>query len=71
MSKEIIEKLQTALADPKFADYSCFVMAGRDLKAGNLDLALNRIRVDIDKLICIDYDLYEYVQDVIAERKSQ
>lgn len=60
-NKEIIESLQVKLAESKFDDYTCFVMARRDLADGDLNGALARIKVDRDKLICLDKKLYDYV----------
>jgi hypothetical protein len=60
-NQEIIESLQNKLAESKFDDYTCFVMARRDLAEGDLNGALARIKVDRDKLICLDKKLYDYV----------
>lgn len=58
---EIIESLQNKLAESKFDDYTCFVMARQDLAEGDLNGAIARIKVDLDKLICLDKKLYDYV----------
>lgn len=65
MSKEIIEYLKQKLSDSKYDDYTVFVMARKELESGDLQLALNRIRVDLDKLICIDKELYNYISNLI------
>lgn len=59
--QEIIDSLQKKLAEPKFDDYTCFVMARSHLAINDLDGALQRIRVDMDKLICLDKKLYDYI----------
>lgn len=58
---EIIESLQNKLAETKFNDYTCFVMARQDLAEGDLNGAIARIKVDLDKLICLDKKLYDYM----------
>lgn len=65
MSEEkSIEVLKQKLSNPKLDIYTCFVMARRDLEAGNVEYALNRIRVDLDKLICEDRQFYTYLTDI-------
>lgn len=66
--KEIIASLKIKLAETKFDDYTCFVMARRDLDENNLEAAISRIKVDIDKLICLDEKLYKYVSQYLAPR---
>jgi hypothetical protein len=48
-----------------FDDYTCFVMARQDLAKGYLADAVERILVDIDKLILLDKDLYDYVRYIL------
>jgi hypothetical protein len=67
MHQAIVEQLQARLSDTMFNDYTCFVMARRDLAAFDLEGAVNRIRVDMDKLICLDDALYQYVQHLIND----
>jgi len=63
--KEFTLALQRELADPKFDDYTCFVMARKDLEKDDLAAAIERILVDIDKLISLDHDLYEYIRYIL------
>lgn len=63
--KEFTLSIQRQLADPKFDDYTCFVMARKDLEKDDLAAAIERILVDIDKLISLDIDLYDYVRYVL------
>ncbi len=61
---ESISYISKKLSDPKYNDYTCFVMARWDLDDGNIDYALNRIRVDLDKLISIDYEFYSFISAI-------
>lgn len=65
LMKEFTLSLQRQLADPMFDDYTCFVMARQDLAKGHLAEAVERILVDIDKLILLDKDLYDYVRYIL------
>lgn len=66
--KEIIPSLLEKLMELKFDDYTCFVMARKDLENGNLESAISRIKVDIDKLICLDNKLYKYISEYLIPR---
>lgn len=64
-TKEIADSLYKKLSEPKFDAYTCFIMARHELAVYNLDAALMRIRVDLDKLISLDKKLYDYIQFLI------
>lgn len=65
LMKEFTLSLQRQLADPMFDDYTCFLMARKDLSEGDLAGAVERILVDMDKLITLDKDLYDYVRYIL------
>lgn len=65
LTREFTLSLQRQLADPIFDDYTCFVMARKDLAEDDLAGAVERMLVDIDKLITLDKDLYDYVRYII------
>lgn len=60
---ELIEKLST----PMMQQLTVCRMAITDLKNGNLESAVARLRVDADKIRTDDMELYEWILNPVLE----
>lgn len=62
-----IKHLQSMLENEKFVDLSAVVLAKRKLDEGDYEQAIRQLRVDADKFICVDYELFRLVMDEFAD----
>lgn len=62
-----IKHLKTMLENKQFVDLSAVVLAKRKLDEGDYDQAIRQLRVDADKFICVDYELFRLVMDEYAD----
>lgn len=62
-----IKHLQSMLENEKFVDLSAVVLAKRKLDEGDYDQAIRQLRIDADKFICVDYELFRLVMDEYAD----
>ena len=62
-----IKHLKSMLENEQFVDLSAVVLAKRKLDEGDYDQAIRQLRVDADKFICVDYELFRLVMDEYAD----
>jgi len=62
-----IKHLQSMLENEQVGDLSAVVLAKRKLDEGDYDQAIRQLRVDADKFICVDYELFRLVMDEYAD----
>lgn len=62
-----IKHLQSMLENEKFVDLSAVVLAKRKLDEGDYEQAIRQLRIDADKFICVDYELFRLVMDEFAD----
>lgn len=62
-----IKHLQSMLENKQFVDLSAVVLAKRKLNEGDYDQAIRQLRVDADKFICVDYELFRLIMDEFAD----
>lgn len=64
-TKREYQRIEEGLYNPKFDDYTAVFFAREEIENNDFPAAINRLKVDLDKIRPIDNELYHLVRSII------